>query len=147
MNATRCSGGATGLYRKLSVLPFCLYATGGPIIDCEDDGLGTDDPRPLRGGFDPDRDHPGRDPQRRLRAGPLDDDWCELGAGDSRRIQRTVAVFLEQGQRAALEYLDALAKEELRCADRAFLEAVRAIVVAAPDDLTRGDEVYQQKGE
>jgi hypothetical protein len=79
--------------------------------------------------------------------GPGLDRRVELGAGDSRRIQRTIAVFLEQGKPAAVEYLDALAKEELRCADRAFLEQVRAIVVAAPDDLTPGDVVYQQKAE
>ena len=80
--------------------------------------------------------------------GPGLDRRIELGAGDSRRIERTVAVFLEQGKLAALEYLDALAKEELRCADRAFLEEVRAIVLAAPDNnLQRGDVVYQQNGE
>jgi hypothetical protein len=79
--------------------------------------------------------------------GPGLDRRVELGAGDSRRIQRTIAVFLEQGKPAAVEYLDALAKEELRCADRAFLEEVRAIVVAAPDNLQRDDVVYQQKGE
>lgn len=64
--------------------------------------------------------------------GPGLDRRIALGAGDSRRIQRTVAVFLEQGRPAALEYLDALTKEDLRCADRAFLEEVRAIVLAAP---------------
>ena|GEM_PF-5237670 len=79
--------------------------------------------------------------------GPGLDRRVELGAGDSRRIQRTIAVFLEQGKPAAVEYLDALAKEELRCADRAFLEEVRAIVVAAPADLERDDVVYQREGE
>jgi hypothetical protein len=79
--------------------------------------------------------------------GPGLDRRIELGAGDWRRMQRTVAVFLEQGKPAALEYLDALAKEELRCADRAFLEEVRAIVLAAPDNLTRGDVVYQENAE
>ncbi len=65
--------------------------------------------------------------------GPGLDRRVELGAGDSRRIQRTVAVFLEKGKPAALEYLDSLAEKDLRCADRAFLEEVRAIVLAAPE--------------
>lgn len=71
--------------------------------------------------------------------GPGLDRRVELGAGDSRRIQRTVAVFLEQGKPAALEYLNSLAKEDLRCADRAFLEEVRAIVLAAPDSVDADD--------
>lgn len=79
--------------------------------------------------------------------GPGLDRRVELGAGDSRRIQRTVAVFLEKGKPAALDYLDALAKEELRCADRAFLEEVRAIVLAAPADLERDGVLSQRKGE
>jgi hypothetical protein len=79
--------------------------------------------------------------------GPGLDRRVELGAGDSRRIQRTIAVFLEQGKLAALEYLDVLAKEDLRCADRAFLEEVRAIVLAAPDNLKREDVVHQRETE
>ena len=79
--------------------------------------------------------------------GPGLDRRVELGAGDSRRIQRTIAVFLEQGKPAAVEYLDALAKEELRCADRAFLEEVRAIVLAAPDSGAREETALDQKAE
>jgi hypothetical protein len=51
IQGTRCSDGAAGLFRKLSVLPFCLYATGGPILDCESDGLGTDDPAHFAAGL------------------------------------------------------------------------------------------------
>jgi hypothetical protein len=76
--------------------------------------------------------------------GPGLDRRVELGAGDSRRIQRTIAVFLEQGKPAAVEYLDALAKEDLRCADRAFLEEVRAIVLAAPESGAREETVLDQ---
>ena len=79
--------------------------------------------------------------------GPGLDRRISLGGGDARRIERIVAVFLEQGKPAALEYLDALAKEELRCADRAFLDEVRAIVLAAPAELTRGDVVYAKGAE
>jgi hypothetical protein len=81
--------------------------------------------------------HWGGEPERR----------AEMTAMPAYRIKLVCKVFLDNGKSAALEYLDALAKEDLRCADRAFLEEVRAIVVAAPDDLTRGDVVYQQKGE
>lgn len=72
---------------------------------------------------------------------------AEMTAMPAYRIKLVCKAFLDKGKSAALEYLDALAKEELRCADRAFLEEVRAIVLAAPDNLTRGDVVYQQKGE
>ncbi len=72
---------------------------------------------------------------------------AKLAGLDCYAIQLVCRVFLDHGKGRALEYLDALAKEELRCADRAFLEEVRAIVLAAPDNLTRSDVVYQQKGE
>jgi len=70
-----------------------------------------------------------------------------LNAGPAYRIQRALRLILEQGKPAALAHLDAIAKEQLRCVDRAFLEEVRAIVVSAPDNLSYEEVVWKDAGE